>query len=77
MDVYTDSITMSREKILHSLYAAPACDAGAAGSVSMATGESTASSEVSLITMQNNIVSFESTKEGKKENAKTRSIRDS
>ena len=51
---------MSWEKIPHSLYAAPACEAGADGSVSMATGESTASSEGSLIATQINIISFES-----------------
>lgn len=45
-------------KIVHLLYAAPACEAGADGSVSMATGGSTASSKGSLVITQISTVSF-------------------
>ena len=48
-------------KIVHSLYAAPACEAGADGSVSMATGGSPESSDGSLMITQISTVSFKST----------------
>lgn len=40
---------MDKNTVAHSLYAAPACEAGADGSVSMATGGSPASSGGSLM----------------------------
>lgn len=47
-------------KIVLSLYAAPACEVRADGSVSMATGGSPASSDGSLMVTQISIVNFES-----------------
>lgn len=47
-------------KIVLSLYAAPACEVGADGSVSMATGGSPASFDGSLMVTQISIVNFES-----------------
>lgn len=47
---------MDGDTVVHSLYAAPACEAGADGSVSMATGRSPASSDGSLMITQINTV---------------------
>jgi len=69
-------------KIVHLLYAAPACEAGADGSVSMATGGSTASSKGSLMITQISTISFESMEKWmfavcmKKQNAKVISTKD-
>ena len=43
---------MDGDTVVHLLYAAPACEAGADGSVSMATGRSPASSDGSLMITQ-------------------------